>query len=132
MVTERWKGDDLVEVFEPKDDPRIEDYRCPHDVALIASLESSVARLRTELETVKGERDALQNEFDAVGVALRDLHWMARRYADGRRSYAPGLFNEHTKTLLMLNIALDGSEGLFARDADEQAAPAEGQKGETE
>lgn len=47
-----------------------------------------------------------------------DLHWMARRYADGRMSYAPALFNDHTRALLALGIVLnptaDGT--VWARD----------------
>lgn len=29
----------------------------------------------------------------ALRRAVRDMHWMARRYCDLRSSYAPGLFN---------------------------------------
>lgn len=47
-----------------------------------------------------------------------DLHWMARRYVDGRQSYATGLFNEHTRALVALGIPLNptGDGTIWARD----------------
>lgn len=47
-----------------------------------------------------------------------DLHWMARRYADSRRSYAAPLFNHATRTLLRLGVKLDPTtDGIvWARD----------------
>lgn len=48
----------------------------------------------------------------------QELHWMARRYADGRRSYATCLFNDLTRILLHqgidLNPTADGT--IWARD----------------
>jgi hypothetical protein len=46
--------------------------------------------------------------------AVRDLHWMARRYADGRCSYAPGMFNGRVRDLLAAGFEL--GQPLFARD----------------
>ena len=46
--------------------------------------------------------------------AVRDLHWMARRYADGRCSYAPGMFNDRVRDLLAAGFEL--GQPLFARD----------------
>lgn len=45
---------------------------------------------------------------------IRDLHWMARRYADGRSSYAPTLVNRHAKDLI--EMGYDLKSPLFARD----------------
>ena len=36
-----------------------------------------------------------------------DLHPMARRYANGRMTYATSMFNEHVRTLLSLGIKLN-------------------------
>jgi hypothetical protein len=49
---------------------------------------------------------------------VHDLHWMARRYADGRQSYATSTFNQHTRSLLAMNIQLNPcAEGtIWARD----------------
>lgn len=64
--------------------------------------------------------------------SIMSLHWMARRYADGRSSYSPGLFNAVTRKLLAAGAEL--KRPLFARDGmgrrydgltDEQAAEAE-------
>lgn len=65
---------------------------------------------------------------------VRDLHCFARRYADGRRSVAAGLVNDHTTRLLELGVGLmPGAEGtLWAEDgmgrdfdqlSDEQVTP---------
>lgn len=35
------------------------------------------------------------------------LHWMARRYADGRSTYAPSLLNEVTRRLLSTGMILE-------------------------
>ena len=81
---------------------------------------------------------------DKVGVTMQDkppvridwydvmsLHWMARRYADGRSSYSPGLFNGITRKLLGAGVELKSPH--FARDGmgrrydgltDEQVAEA--------
>jgi len=31
---------------------------------------------------------------DELKAAIKDIVWMARRYADGRRTYAPSMFND--------------------------------------
>jgi hypothetical protein len=60
---------------------------------------------------------SLQNE--TLKNICKDLHWMARRYADGRQSYATSLFNQHTQSLLDLGMELGpNSDGtIWARDA---------------
>lgn len=76
----------------------------------------------------------LEKRVKVLETICTDLHWMARRYCDNRSSYAPGLFNEHVRTLLELGIALNpGAEGTIwasdsmGRDFDEltdaQATP---------
>lgn len=51
---------------------------------------------------------AAKAERCAENAALRkivvDLHWMARRYADGRMSTAPEMFNDAVKALLAMGI----------------------------
>ena len=62
-------------------------------------------------------------EIEARNLTLEaivgDLHWQARRYADGRSSYATGLFNGHTRALLAMGIELNptGDGTVWARDA---------------
>ena len=55
-------------------------------------------------------------ELEALRKIVRDFHWMARRYADGRSSYAPGMFNDHVKTLQSFGFDFHQSAPLFARD----------------
>lgn len=58
---------------------------------------------------------------DTIEVPLEfvvDLQWMARRYCDGRMSYAPSLFNDITRWLLDNGVELNqaGDPSVFARD----------------
>jgi len=57
---------------------------------------------------------------EALLRVAHDLHWMSRRYADGRRSYAVGMFNDHTRSLLGLGVVLNptGDGTLWAADGD--------------
>ena len=58
--------------------------------------------------------DAIKLRLSVLEMIVKDFHWMARRYCDGRSSYAPALFNEHTQRLLDLGIILDGgSDGTI-------------------
>jgi len=41
-----------------------------------------------------GKIEKLQTERDEARSIVRDIFWMARRYADGRQSYAVGMFND--------------------------------------
>ncbi len=49
---------------------------------------------------------------------IRDLHWMARRYADGRQSTCTSTFNDITRKLLEWEVPLNktGDGTLWARD----------------
>ena len=49
---------------------------------------------------------------------VRDFHWMARRYADGRMSYVTGMFNEHVRALQQMGIELNptGDDTIWAHD----------------
>lgn len=57
-------------------------------------------------------------ELAALRRIVVDLHWMARRYATGRASYATSLFNDHTRALLALGVELNihGDDTPWARD----------------
>jgi hypothetical protein len=63
-------------------------------------------------------KQALKRKIAALEYAALKLHWMARRYADGRQSYAVGMFNDITRDLLDLVIKLnptaDGT--IWAKD----------------
>jgi len=53
---------------------------------------------------------------------ILDTHWMARRYADMRRSYASGMFNRAMDKALALGLPLKEDTALnatyYADDAD--------------
>lgn len=49
---------------------------------------------------------------------IRDTIWMARRYADGRSTYAPDTFNRAVDLALELGITLkpDSGDKIYADD----------------
>lgn len=49
---------------------------------------------------------------------IANLHWMARRYADGRMTYASSMFNEITRKLLVSGVKLNptGDRTIWAGD----------------
>jgi hypothetical protein len=68
--------------------------------------------------TNKEKAMILEEESKIMHEVIMDLHWMARRYADGRKSYVTRTFNDMTRKLLKLGVRLDKcQEGMFARDA---------------
>lgn len=82
---------------------------------------TAAARRISELQA---QVEALTKERDEARQIVRDIHWMAVRYADGRRSYAPGMLND------ALRKAYDGAwlvyqefrqhdlDPQYARDGD--------------
>lgn len=60
----------------------------------------------------------LEAENAALRTIATDLHWMARRYADGRSSFAPRMFNEHTRAMIQMGVELNptSDEIIWARD----------------
>ena len=75
------------------------------------------------LTAVIEQRNAMLTAVQAENARLRaiavHLHWMARRYADGRQSYATSLHNENTRALLEMGVPLNatGDRTLWARDS---------------
>jgi hypothetical protein len=55
----------------------------------------------------------------ALEHIVKDLHWMSRRYAQGRSTYATSVHNAHTKALLAMGVELNptGDHRIFADDA---------------
>ena len=60
----------------------------------------------------------LQAENEALREIVADFHWMARRYADGSRTYATSMFNDRTRQLLRMGVKLNPSADyiIWARD----------------
>lgn len=66
---------------------------------------------------MKDKLKKLEWENAALRHIASDLHWMARRYADGRQSYATSLFNEHVRALLRMGVTFNISDKIiWARD----------------
>ena len=79
-------------------------------------MRSEEQQLREQLAQGCGCRtkEQLKAENEALRVIVAEIHWMARRYADGRSTYAPGMLNSRTKDLLGMGIELRTPH--FARD----------------
>lgn len=60
----------------------------------------------------------LERENGTLRQIISEMHWMARRYADGSMTYATSMHNDNTRILLKLGVPLRcGAEGtLWARD----------------
>ena len=58
------------------------------------------------LSIVNEERRAVINLVDTLEACIRDTDWMARRYSDGSRTYAPSLYNDSKRILMALGFAL--------------------------
>jgi hypothetical protein len=69
---------------------------------------------------------------EALRTIIIDIHWMARRYADMRSTYAPNMLNGRTREALALGVALkkphfarDGMGRSFDRLSPDEVAAAE-------
>lgn len=64
-----------------------------------------------------------KHEAEALRKVIEDIAWMARRYADGRSTYAPSMYNEAAISAMRLGCKIrpDFAEGdiVFARDGME-------------
>lgn len=59
----------------------------------------------------------LETENHALRQALISLHWMSRRYADGRSTVAPSTHNRAVRLMLDLGLPVNKSDGIiWARD----------------
>lgn len=86
-------------------------------------------------------RAEIENENGILRLAILDCWWMARRYADGRSTYAARTYNDHTRKLQALGVSLhpdpivngsvwarDGMGRAFDGLTDEQAAVMEAER----
>jgi len=79
-----------------------------------------IKRLEKQLEHRFSELESLHliaKENEQLKDIIRQTLWMARRYADGRSTYAPAMVNECIMKANKLGIELDGPiEPEFAKD----------------
>jgi hypothetical protein len=63
--------------------------------------------------------EALEAENTHLRRIAAELHWMARRYADGRRGYATSSFNNCVRDLLSMGVKLSPGTNrtIWATDA---------------
>lgn len=69
------------------------------------------------------ERDTfienLEKERDEARYIVKEIWWMARRYADGRNTFAPHMFNEAMKKAEGWIMDTDNGE-IWAKDPIDQ------------
>lgn len=79
-----------------------------------------VVTLRRVLSALSSERERAkraERERDEARGVVRDTLWMARRYADGRQSYAVGMYNDAAKIAEAGGYAKGEPDGtLYALD----------------
>jgi hypothetical protein len=59
---------------------------------------------------------------------ILDISWMARRYADGRQTYAVGMYNDAIELAVKLGLPIQkdiivNPPSYFAQDGDPRIAP---------
>jgi len=81
-------------------------------------MRSDRSTFETRIALLKAENENLKAENEKLRAAAADLHWMSRRYASGRMTYAVGMHNDATRTLLELGVKLSptGDGTLWAMD----------------
>ena len=71
---------------------------------------------------MKNKELELTLQIESLKSIIADFHWMARRYADGRRSYCASLFNQRTQEALMLGVVLNSTSDktVWAKFGDQE------------
>jgi len=66
----------------------------------------------------KEQCESLRAENNTLRRIVLEFHWMARRYCNGRMTYAPSFFNEMTRELLAFGINPKdmNDEGIWAKE----------------
>lgn len=61
--------------------------------------------------------ERLERERDEAREIVREIWWMARRYADGRNTYAPKMFNDAIHIAEKAGWLIDRDNGeVYAKD----------------
>jgi hypothetical protein len=64
-------------------------------------------------------QESLRRENEKLKSLLGETLWMARRYADGRSTYAPSIVNESIDFAVSLGVRIDPDDGkMYASDGD--------------
>lgn len=89
---------------------------------LIVAAVNALPSLLDALDALHAKIAELEGERDEARKVAQDLSWMARRYADGRRSYAVGMCNDALRKGYeggWIHPICNGVDGKWARDGDE-------------
>jgi hypothetical protein len=75
---------------------------------------------------MKRQLKELAEENEKLRRIAKDLQWMARRYANGRRTYAVGVCNDATKHLIEMGVEIKPDpvgDTIWAMDGDDFDPP---------
>jgi len=109
-----------------------------HPDPAVERLERELNCCQMQLTDAEADRERLQRELDEARGIVRNIYWMACRYADGRNTYAPGMYNraiakaydagwltfDHTGRRYEVQYARDGMSPEW-KTAEERAISAE-------
>lgn len=67
--------------------------------------------------TLKGDKKLLEDQLKAAHSIIIETLWMARRYADGRMTFAPTTVNECIDAAIKLGIDIQpDNDDMYATD----------------
>lgn len=77
------------------------------------------SELYEEVKRLKYENEELKKRMAIIEGAVKEIHWMGRRYAEGRSTYAPYQFNKAVDACLNVGVKfhnLESERDIYARD----------------
>lgn len=77
--------------------------------------------LKKDLEKKCAELEKFEKRCSQLERVIQDIQWMARRYAHGRKTFAPSIYNEAIQLAqdLGMEFKTDAIDGLIeAKDGD--------------
>jgi hypothetical protein len=70
-------------------------------------IESAFAEYIEEVDQLSSKVEFLEDSVEKLSKIIVDTIWMARRYADGRQTYAPEMANDALDMCKELGIKID-------------------------
>jgi hypothetical protein len=64
--------------------------------------------------TKRGKRMTPEKQNEILRAVIHDTFWMARRYANGRKTYTPSVINNALSQLLDIGIKIEDDNTLIA------------------
>ena len=90
-----------------------------HCATCMGHLNESVREIKSLLQKERSQT----KKADTLEKVVIDIQWMAKRYVDGRRTYAVAMYNDAIKKAIDMGLHFreDCDGEIFAKDGDEFA-----------